>query len=211
MPENTPDREMTPNEQLLCEIETDEIMAAAEGAVALSPEDEAKARAAVRDFLISQGLPVPPENDLLTPVSAVFTSRTLKVEPIPTIAAADTVKSTVDWEAGQVRLLQSSMGSDLAVEVIVNEDRRSEFEEVVFIVEFSGLVFPVAVFAGHSPVFTGVEPEDLVRGALLTLRWAPLASVGSESLPTLERSLRNLRDPSSLEWYEKVIRRIKDA
>lgn len=211
MPEHLPHRDMTPNEQLLFEIETDEITAAASGPVVLSPEEDAKAREAVLELLRSLNLPLPPEQDLRTPGSISLTSRTLKVDPIPTIAAADAVKATVDWEAGQVRLLQSSMGSDLAVEVTVDEDRRSEFEGFVFFVELTESAPPVAVFAGHSPVFTGVEPEALTHGASLTLRWAQLADIGRESLPALRRSLRNLRDPSSLEWYEGIIGQIEDA
>lgn len=211
MPEEIPDRAMTPNEQLLFDIETEEVMANASGDAAPSPEEDLKASEAVRAFLRLQGLPVAPEEALLTPGSVYSHWQALKLEPIPTIAAADDVRSIVAWEGGTIRFLQSPMASDLAVELVVDDARRSDFESVVFFVEISGMAPPVALFAGHSPVFTGVEPEVLVRGGALTLWWAPVGDLDRESLPALKRAQRNLRDPSGSDWYESVIRSIAGA
>jgi hypothetical protein len=51
----------------------------------------------------------------------------------------------------------------------------------------------------------------LIHGAPLALGWASEAGLGQESLPALNRSLNNLRDPSDLDRYDDLIGRIENA
>jgi hypothetical protein len=209
--QDTPADELTPREQLWFDIETERIMAAATGPSPLSPEETARANEEVRRVLKAQGLFLKPESGPPTPSSLQITSLSLRIEPIATMAAADAVTAIVRWDAGEVRLLRSMMRSDLAVEVLVDPSRQAEFDGVVFFVEVTESTRPVAVFAAGSPVFCGVEAQDLIHGAPLALGWASEAGLGQESLPALNRSLNNLRDPSDLDRYDDLIGRIENA
>lgn len=211
MPKDTSEDELTPREELLFDIETDRIMAAATGPSTLSPEEDAKASDEVRRFLESQGVLLKAEHDPPTPALLQVSSLSLRIEPIATMAAADAVAAKLRWEAGEIRLLKSPMRSDLAVEVLVDEDRQADFDGVVFFVKIAESDRPIAVFAAASPVFCGVVAEELVHGATLALEWAEEKNLGEESLSALKRSQNNLRDPISLDRYEELIGRIEDA
>lgn len=211
MPKDIPGDELTPREQLLFDIETERIMAAVTGPSSLSPAETAAANEEVRRVLEAQGLFLNPEHGPPTPASLQTNALSLRIEPIATMAAADSVTAVVRWDAGQIRLLQSPMRSDLAVEVLVDPSRQAEFDGVVFFVEVAESARPVAVFAADSPVFCGVEAQELIHGAPLALEWTAEAGLGMESLPILERSVNSLRDPSGLDRYDELIGRIEEA
>lgn len=206
MADDDPTFDWSPEERLLYDMETDHMAEIAQGMPPLSPEEILVRREEVRRLLESHGLVLPSESQVFSSDPPIIPfSRQLVIEPLASYAAADIVKSVTPWECGVIRLLQSPMRADLAVEVLVNEERRQDFSEGLFIVRVGELGVPVAVLPNESPVFCRVYAEDLASGSVLSFQWLSLSELGAEQLHILKKSRRNLRDPASLDRYETLI------
>ncbi len=127
--------------------------------------------------------------------------------PIATLAAADLVKATVRFELGVLRLLQSTLRPDLAAELVLDENVAAELAGSLFLVRLTPSDEPIAVLPGESPVFTGVNAENLTEPSTIELVAVALDELDEAQLAALRRSRRSLRDPASLAAYDEAIAR----
>ncbi|TWU00482.1 hypothetical protein Pla108_14330 [Botrimarina colliarenosi] len=127
--------------------------------------------------------------------------------PIATLAAADLVKASVRWEAGNFRLLQSPMRADLAIDITIDEGRREEFVGVAFVFHPGGTLAPITFLADASPVFSRLYADHFAAGLQSKIDCVPIDDLTAEQLDGLKRSRRNLRDPGCLALYDEAVAR----
>lgn len=128
-----------------------------------------------------------------------------RLAPIATLAAADLVKATVRFEPGVLRLLQSTLRPDLAVEIVLEAPYVDSLAECLFLVRLASSGAVVAVLANESPVFTGASADKFVEATSVEIAAVPLNQLADAEIAALRRSRRNLRDPSSLMAYDRAI------
>ena len=119
------------------------------------------------------------------------------------------MKATVDWEDGQIRFLQSPMRSDLAIEVLVNEEAAGKYRESLFLLSLSLSEWSLIVIPDESAIFCGVTAEAFSGGATISYELVSKQALSKEYLPALQYSKENLRSPRSLKLYRELINKVE--
>lgn len=195
---------MTPLERLLIDLETDQL-AEADDRPPPTAAEVSRACERATSLLVQHGLHAP--GAVIPGSPSADLAYSVRFGPIATLAAADLVKATVPWDAGVIRLLQSPMRADLAIELVTDTAREEEFAETAFFLTLAGQADPIAVLPNGSPVFTRLFADDFRAETEAALLGVPIDDLTDEQIACLRRSQKNLRDPGSLPRYREAIDR----
>lgn len=195
---------MDPRRLLADDLYIEQLMREGEQLQPLTPDEEVECRRRLEAILAK--LSIGGDRRIGT-ASRELQSFRVETTPIATLAAADVVKISQRFELGTIRLLQSPMRADLAIEVVLDDDRIAAYGNCVFFIGADDEKSPIAVIPNASPVFTGLFAADFNVTRTLSIEATPSNSMDAPQVEAVRRARRSLRDPGDRARYDDVLGR----